>query len=68
MMAIGNRIRSRLFGASLLGLLYCLNGERNEMDRFPAFRLFVMGRNVWRSCTIGLFEGAKADCSLPLIK
>ena len=27
---------------------YCLKGDRNEMDRFPAFRIFVMGCNVWR--------------------
>jgi len=27
---------------------YCLKGDRNGMDQFPAFRIFVMGRNVWR--------------------
>jgi putative CocE/NonD family hydrolase len=27
---------------------YCLKGERNTMDQFPALRIFVMGRNVWR--------------------
>lgn len=27
---------------------YCLKGQRNGMDHYPAFRIFVMGSNVWR--------------------